>query len=392
MQMHDTDVEFGQLGFPKVRVNPNPSYSDRWDYRVTGFYSSLVERSDIGKNVYKRFQADRRLSVWDGEQLSRGVYAYRLDLKFLAAWWLWRANEAGEQVADENLNDFIEQNVADMLAVVWLYGILPSARTEISEKIHLVSLQDMPESREKEEYLRLRSGIRSGVSALAPTAALVCRLSMPKVVGNDAVLEGAETIHGIWRKMTAIATLLNALPGTCCAVGYRTAYDPPEVPLGPFGGQFGSFPLLDSLPDPAPFANETLQPLISRLADSFFKLSPQDQQRIGRALHRLSQAKSKKNAADRALDLGVALEMLLLNSEHQNQELPGQLSLHFQLRGSWLLGSTGEKFITCSEKSTPYVARWRTRAGRTNSNKWILRNWEIWSECTSRQQNRYFRN
>lgn len=35
--------------------------------------------------------------------------------------------------------------------------------------------------------------------------------------------------------------------------------------------------------------------------------------------------------------------MVLLNTEHEGQELPGQLSLHFRLRGSWLIGNTGDE-------------------------------------------------
>ena len=31
---------------------------------------------------------------------------------------------------------------------------------------------------------------------------------------------------------------------------------------------------------------------------------------------------------------------MLLNNDHNKQELPGQLSLHFRLRGSWLIGKT----------------------------------------------------
>jgi hypothetical protein len=32
--------------------------------------------------------------------------------------------------------------------------------------------------------------------------------------------------------------------------------------------------------------------------------------------------------------------MVLLGDEHARNELPGQLSLHFRLRGSWLVGNT----------------------------------------------------
>ena len=45
--------------------------------------------------------------------------------------------------------------------------------------------------------------------------------------------------------------------------------------------------------------------------------------------------------------------MVLLNSEHEDDEVPGQLMMHFRLRGSWLLGASAEErrrlFSTLSE-------------------------------------------
>jgi hypothetical protein len=64
-----------------------------------------------------------------------------------------------------------------------------------------------------------------------------------------------------------------------------------------------------------------------------------------RALYRFAQAKGRSDRGDQALDLGIALEMLLLNSEHKGQELPGQLNLHFRLRGAWFLAKDASERI-----------------------------------------------
>jgi hypothetical protein len=60
--------------------------------------------------------------------------------------------------------------------------------------------------------------------------------------------------------------------------------------------------------------------------------------RIQRILYRLSQAKRRTQIEDKILDLGIALEMLLLQ-DNRNRE---QLSLSFRLRGSWLIGQSAE--------------------------------------------------
>lgn len=73
----------------------------------------------------------------------------------------------------------------------------------------------------------------------------------------------------------------------------------------------------------------------------FDSLNTTSRKRIERALTRLAQAKVRMNYQDAALDLGIALEMLLLNSEHRGDRHLDQLSLHFRLRGSWLIGADG---------------------------------------------------
>ena len=55
-------------------------------------------------------------------------------------------------------------------------------------------------------------------------------------------------------------------------------------------------------------------------------------------MNRLAQAKGRAQIEDKILDLGIALEMLLLD-DNRNAD---QLSLSFRLRGSWLLGSSAE--------------------------------------------------
>ena len=128
--------------------------------------------------------------------------------------------------------------------------------------------------------------------------------------------------------------------------GYRTCYNLAETPVGPFGttaGGGGGSPIFDLLPLRSTQIKPTDVPLISSLITRFHELPMNSQLRSQAALHRLAQAKGRLNYGDVALDLGIALEMLLLNAEHEGQELPGQLTLHFRLRGSWLIAETSEE-------------------------------------------------
>tara|TARA_R110001606_G_C15344445_1_gene646937 strand:+ start:980 stop:1489 length:510 start_codon:yes stop_codon:yes gene_type:complete len=79
------------------------------------------------------------------------------------------------------------------------------------------------------------------------------------------------------------------------------------------------------------------------LYTAFQKLKPGLKQTISLALARLGQAKGRTQRPEAALDLGIALEMILLNSDHKGDELPGQLHNQFRLRGAWLIGDTFEE-------------------------------------------------
>ena len=124
--------------------------------------------------------------------------------------------------------------------------------------------------------------------------------------------------------------------------GYSTFYPAPGTPYA-LGGAAGGAAIFDILPHQRFQFDPTHSHLLSELAVKFDKLNPGQKNRIKASLHRLAQAKGRYNAGDVCLDLGIALEMVLLNTEHENQELPGHLNLHFRLRGTWLIGKTSDE-------------------------------------------------
>jgi hypothetical protein len=70
------------------------------------------------------------------------------------------------------------------------------------------------------------------------------------------------------------------------------------------------------------------------LGAAYFALDPQKRNKILRIpLDRLGRAGSERDFADRAIDLGIALESLLLSDND-----PAELSFRLSLRGAWLIG------------------------------------------------------
>jgi uncharacterized LabA/DUF88 family protein len=130
---------------------------------------------------------------------------------------------------------------------------------------------------------------------------------------------------------------LNALNGICCLPHYSTSYVAPITPLGPFGSGGGSLSYDVFTYESAKLPSESKASIDTLLA-KYDELSDLERARIQRILNRLSQAKRRAQIEDKILDLGIALEMLLL----EDTPYYDQLALSFRLRGSWLLGKSPE--------------------------------------------------
>lgn len=73
-----------------------------------------------------------------------------------------------------------------------------------------------------------------------------------------------------------------------------------------------------------------------RLLAAFVGWPAKEQQRFALILRRLSQAKRREEISDKILDLGTAMEMMLLADATEQEPV----SHTFRLRGSWFLGAT----------------------------------------------------
>ncbi len=82
-----------------------------------------------------------------------------------------------------------------------------------------------------------------------------------------------------------------------------------------------------------PFSKTDLQEA-RYLYGQFLSCSESTRTKLRIPLARLTQAIGRSNLVDKALDLGIALESLLLDDLSSNE----QLSLSFRIRGAWLLG------------------------------------------------------
>jgi hypothetical protein len=332
-------METGHLNIPKLELD-RVAFVHDIQTRLYLLYSKLIENEDIGTQVLAMLGDDPRVQALDGKMISRGSGAVRFELKTLAMWFLWAVNEYGQDAAEKNLNTFLDSEQIPVVNTLWVLGIEVDRTLELEHDYRIVPIKEMPDSRDKEQYLR------HGISAFVhgtpmPEAAITCTCHVTKITGSDDPAQEIEKDKAFWdstRYLGEIALLLNALDGVSCIPYFSTSYALPDMPIGMFGGSGGGAPLYDIFGDNFVKLSEDVKSDLNGLLAAFAKFTPNEKARISRILSRLSQAKRRNQIEDKILDLGIALEMAILE-DNKNID---QLSLSFRLRGSWLIGREKE--------------------------------------------------
>jgi hypothetical protein len=325
-------MKIGHLNIPKPEMDRLAFVHDI-QIKLYLQYSRLIENDGPGVEILKEFEKDPRVQALDGCMISDGNGASRLETKILAMWFLWAVNEYGKEIAERNLNRFLDSETVPVINTLWVLGIEVDKAIELENGIRIVSAKEMPDSRDKEQYLRHEF---EAPKMAKPKAAITYTCDITKV--SRDLLESQKKDKQFWdssRTMNDVALLLNAIEGVSCIPYFSTSYTLPEMPLGIFGGSGGGFSLHDIFGYRSSKLATSSVSEINALLHAFDVLSSDNKTRMRRVLSRLSQAKRREQIEDKILDLGIALEMMLLEDNKKND----QLSLSFRLRGSWLVGA-----------------------------------------------------
>lgn len=316
---------FGLLGLPRnFEADPDISF-----LRTFVFAESIP----VVVAVKSRLERDERFKKIDGKVLHRGGGAGGLvQIGHLLWWWAWRANEKGIVQADVELDNFLESVASRVWRTTWLYGPIVSERTRIAEGVDLVPPDQMPKSPERDKCIRTIQTHRYSMEAI-PTCAMVTESIESKFIDS----EDTYLTDDIQEKHQLLTLLLNVFPNMNAFSGVQTSYLPDNQPPGPFAGGGGSWTIHDALVHRSsrytPLQDTTLDDLLA----GFQSKKTEDRTRLRRVLERLSYAKNRSRSPhNQALDLGIALEMMLLHGTPDKQ----QLSLTLRLRCAWLLGKS----------------------------------------------------
>lgn len=331
-------MQQGKLQIPKLNIEPFAFVHD-FQTRLYLQYANIVEKTEFGKSLVEKMSNDSRIKALEGKMISLGSSASGFDVKTLTMWFLWCANEYGAESAEEHLNLFLNNSTVTVMNTLWVIGIKVSQPVELGKGFVILPIEELPDSREKEKFLQSKYNYSVPLQSF-PASAIIYPCKVNKAKNSDDFINENED-QEFWQashRLYVIALLLNAIDGVSCLPYFSTSYPYPTTPFGPFGGSGGGFSLYDVLGYSISEITLNHLPLINELIQKYDKLPDSEKKRFQRILSRLSQAKRRSQIEEKILDLGITLEMLLLDDNKNND----QLSLSFRLRGSWLLGETAE--------------------------------------------------
>lgn len=334
-------MQLGELKIPKIEIDPF-AFIHNFQTRALIQYAGIVEKTEAGRASVQMLSEDPRVIALNGTMISAGSSAERFEIKTLAMWFLWCVNEYGLESAKNHLDSFLNSKDIMVINALWVLGIEVDESIILQDGYTITPVKEMPDSRDKEHFIQNRVG-NLAQPAPVPFCAITksCRVKKTWTHDPPVSASNSQEFWNVSRRLYDIALLLNVLKDISCLPYYSTSYVDTTTPFGIFGGSGGGKSIYDVLNYGSTKLSKESNASIDALIDDYDKLNDFKRTRIQRILSRLAQAKRRLQIEDKILDLGITLEMLLLEDNRSND----QLSLSFRLRGSWLLGNTVEKRI-----------------------------------------------
>jgi hypothetical protein len=284
-----------------------------------------------------RHQPD--VAIFDNHLQQIGHQGRGVSLADLARWLVSRARTVGAGHAVSDLARYLKEDTFSISEVCLLTGVNISESVDVANGIRLLPFDQVPDSSQKRMFTPTFHDAFT-FARQAPTAALMCHSQYPKhhVVATGPVqLANVQNRFGDMNDARLILALI--VPNASSLVAFWANPDD-AVPLGDSSAGWQSTLGQDS----GFHASATLTPTdlerLRSLYPLFCSLNPNHRQHLRLPLERLSRAVRRHDRTDSAIELGIALEALLLNDMDEER---GELTLRFRLRGARLLGQTPEE-------------------------------------------------
>jgi Apea-like HEPN len=296
--------------------------------------TDILDSDEKILRIVETLSNDPRVEKLAGSMISRGCSAQIFEIKTLGNWFLWLSDKVGSDNAEKALNNFLDNQIIQVFNCLWVLGIKVDREVNLCEGVKLLPIEQMPDSRDKDRFLPNYSDMQD--LSPRPESALIYLCDISKTTSWDIEEQkiNQKDFCKTSQKLHDIALLMNLLSGVSCLPFYATSYVEDSVPFGPFSGSGGSRQGYDIFGVGSTHISNDSSQKSKDLYEAFFQLDENEKNRWRRILCRLSQAKRREEIEDKILDLGISLEMMLLDDNRKEQ-----LSRSFRLRGSWLISN-----------------------------------------------------
>lgn len=330
-----------ESGIDKPAVNTFPGkYYEAWKISVN---------EEIHRKLLKVIR-----SCADLDYLNRKMFvlgnggSWRVDHDVLIKHLLYRTTEVGEEQAVEELERYNKLNYTPAFEFLALSSIEVEKKVKLTKNISLVPFDSIPESFVKsilqcsalksKEISFLTPYIES-IASFHPKAALQKKVTIkpksfdPETEDKSFLVWSNEDLYQICDCFSLVSLSAPIVLANWVA--------PEEwVPFSTLLGGGWNSPANDVLNKTIYKFSENDYHDILKYVREFFSLERKLQEVLRVPLRRLNQFRRKWNEVDRAIDLGIALESLLLHDHNENDPI----SFPFRLRGSWMLaGNSAER-------------------------------------------------
>jgi len=302
--------------------------------QLTDKYSNLIKNTTEGNKILEYLERDERVKDLIGKK-NNGTFINEINMTTFAMWHLWCINEYGQQSANKFLENYLNSDEIDVYQVLWIIGILSNEPIVLKDGYSISSIEDIVNELSYDKVFKETSSNFCTTASII-NSGIVKKHRIKKVLSSDEMPNGLNV--EIYNREIEIAILLNSIEGISC-LPYMTI---PYIKLTTFPGIFHGVVCNHSFNDVIGYSNSMINEnqvsMINMVLNAYDKLNPNKKDRINNVLNRLAKAKRQEHLEDKILDLGIALEMMLLDDNDDNT----QLSLSFRLRGAWLLSRIGQ--------------------------------------------------
>ncbi len=302
---------------------------------------SFVQTSDnVIQSVVNILKNQGALELFDGGTIFFGGSMRSVNFEDLAHWLLSQTILFSPQEAVNRLERFLQLEAIPILRVLGICGVNLKGEIQLDDDIKLVPFSKVPNSATKEWIVNPQKSwfFRSPNQAI-PTAALTVSIPVkPKMANSflgrliqDLEIQKNNQLHEMLHCLTLVGP---SAPVPICVYDHVPEWIPFASQLQGMGSYFHEIdPVSDSI---LPTIDSTEA---ASIVKSYLELSRSTRDKLRLPIERLNLAMRRRNDADSAIELGIALEALLVHDRDGNTPL----SFLICLRGSLLLGGTSSE-------------------------------------------------